>query len=101
MEMNAVVTLQRKSAAAGYPAADAVEAEAPVWACVEAPTASFRAQMGSGGMSVDLIAHCWRAEYDAVVPTHLITGGVEYRIESENRSVNDQMIKLLLRRARA
>ena len=101
MEMNAVVTLQRKCAAAGYPAADAVEAEAPVWACIEAPTASFRAQMGSGGMSVDLIAHCWRAEYDAVVPTHLITGGVEYRIESENRSVNDQMIKLLLRRVRA
>ena len=101
MEMNAIVTLQRQSTGTGYSGAAVVEAEAPVWACVEAPTASFRAQMGSGGMSVDLIAHCWRAEFEAVEPTHILTGGVEYRIETENRSVNDQMIKLLLRRARA
>ena len=100
MEMNAIVTLQRQEADTGYPAADAVEAQAQVWACLEEPTATFRAQMGSGGFGVDLIAHCWRAEYDAVEPTHVVTGGEVFRIESESRSANDQLIKLLLRRGR-
>lgn len=100
MEMNTIVTLQRQEADTGYPAGDSVEAEAAVWAYVEEPTATFRAQMGSGGFGVDLIAHCWRAEYDAVAPTHVIKGGNVYRIETEGRSVNDQLIKLLLRRGR-
>ena len=96
MELNKQVTLHEISEGYGHNSDDTVESSLTVWAFVQPPSMTLRIK---SNMSVDLIVHLWRHEFEQADYNFIDIDNVRYRIQSSNASVNDQFVKLLVSRS--
>ena len=99
MELNKQVTLSVINEGYGHSSTDTVETSQTVWAFVQPPSMTLRIKSASANMSVDLIVHLWRHEFEQADYNFIDIDDTRYRIESSNASVNDQFVKLLVSRS--
>lgn len=99
MELNKQVTLSVINEGYGHSSTDTVETSQTVWAFVQPPSMTLRLKTANANMSVDLIVHLWRHEFEQADYNFIDIDDTRYRIESSNASVNDQFVKLLVSRS--
>ncbi len=99
MELNKQVTLSVINEGYGHSSENTVETSQTVWAFVQPPSMTLRIKSASANMSVDLIVHLWRHEFEQADYNFIDIDDTRYRIESSNASVNDQFVKLLVSRS--
>lgn len=99
MELNKQVTLHEISEGYGHSSTDTVETSQTVWAFVQPPSMTLRLKTSAANMSVDMIVHLWRHEFEQADYNFIDIDNVRYRIQSSNASVNDSFVKLLVSRS--
>lgn len=98
MELNSRVTLLHVEEAMGHDDGNTVTASSTVWAFVQPSSMTLRFKAENANLSVDLIVHLWRHEFEAGDYNFLDIDNIRYRIESANADMNDQFVKLLVTR---
>ena len=98
MELNKQVTLHEISEGYGHSSTDTVETSQTVWAFVQPPSMTLRMKTSAANMTVDMIVHLWRHEFEQADYNYIDIDTIRYRIESSSSSVNDQFVKLLVSR---
>lgn len=99
MELNKQVTLSVINEGYGHSGTDTVETSQTVWAFVQPPSMTLRMKTSAANMTVDMIVHLWRHEFEQADYNFIDIDNIRYRIESSNASVNDQFVKLLVSRS--
>lgn len=98
MELNKQVTLYEISEGYGHSSDNTVISSSTVWAFVQPPSMTLRLKTANANMSVDMIVHLWRHEFEQADYNYIDIDNIRYRIESNNASVNDEFVKLLVSR---
>ena len=98
MELNKQVTLHEISEGYGHSSTDTVETSQTVWAFVQPPSMTLRMKTSAANMTVDMIVHLWRHEFEQADYNYIDIDTIRYRIASSSSSVNDQFVKLLVSR---
>ena len=99
MELNRQVTLHEISESYGHSSDNTVISSNTVWAFVQPPSMTLRMKTSAANMTVDMIVHLWRHEFEQADYNFIDIDNIRYRIESSNASVNDQFVKLLVSRS--